>query len=271
MKNQFMLKSIKYAFALVLVLFASSCMVETDELNTIDETIVKIKDKQMNARLVIDPSVLIFNSPSCVDEEQTLTLAGWSGTASLNVQIYDESISAWVTIDNFDGQYMSPQSFLYTFTQVGTHMLRFQVGTSASNGGTEGFIEISAIVEDCGSNEEGCSLSQGYWFAKPEVIWPFDVVIGGKSYTQAEGLAIWNSSNKGGIKDAKKGFLQVAAIKLSGTVLNTDAVWDDVKIVEDWLGTIEKVTGETTDSNKEAKKAAGRIGEWIDDNHCIDE
>jgi len=269
-----MFKSVKFVVALMLILFVSSCSDEIDTLNTIDETNAKINNKQIMARPVpIPPSILIVHSPACVDEEQTFTLSGWLDTASLNVQIYDKTILDWVTIDNFVGQYyVSPQSFFYTFTVVGTHRLRFQVETSASNGGTEGFVEISVIVEDCGSDEEGCALSQGYWFANPKVVWPHDVVIGGKSYTQDEGQAIWNSSNKGGIKDSKKGFLQVAAIKLSGdTVLNTDIVWDDIKIIEDWLETIEKVTSETKDSNKEAKKAAGRIGEWIDAHHCIDE
>ena len=262
MKNQFMLKSIKFALALVLVLFASSCLDETDELNTIDEAIVKIKDKQMNAR-IIPTYDFVFESPTCYDVEQTFKWSGWDGDISLNLEIYDEGISDWLPVYNAT-DVASPHSYLYTFTYAATHLFRYQIGSND-------FVEFSVIAEDCDEEEEGCSLSQGYWFAKPEVIWPFDVVIGGESYTQAEGLAIWNSSNKGGIKDAKKGFLQVAAIKLSGTVLDTDTVWDDVKIVEDWLKDIEKVTAETSDKNKAAKKAAGRIGDWIDANHCIDE
>jgi len=119
--------------------------------------------------------------------------------------------------------------------------------------------------------DEGCSLSQGYWFAKPDVVWPSNVTVGGKSYTRTEGLAIWNSSNKGGISAAKSGFLQVAAIKLSGsTVLPAATVWADVAIVEAYLATLPKLTAANVktynDSNVAA--AAGRIGAWINANHC---
>ena len=120
---------------------------------------------------------------------------------------------------------------------------------------------------------EGCSFSQGYWFAKPNLVWPAPgtVTVGGHVYTQAEGKAIWNTSNAGGIADTKKAFLQVAAIKLSGdNVLPTASVWADVQIVEDWLNSLPKLT--TTNlknwKNKDAAAAAGRIGDWITLYHC---
>lgn len=120
--------------------------------------------------------------------------------------------------------------------------------------------------------DEGCSLSQGFWFASSQAVWPSTgVAVGGKTYTKAEGLAIWNSSNKGGIADAKKGFLQVAAIRLSGnTVLPAATVWADVTIVETWLASLPKLT--TTNlknfSNPDVAAAAGRIGDWINAHHC---
>lgn len=126
--------------------------------------------------------------------------------------------------------------------------------------------------------EEGCSFSQGYWFAKPGLVWPDvngadegNVTIGGHFYTQAEGKAIWTSSNAGGLADTKKAFLQVAAIKLSGdNVLVTATVWADVQIVETWLSTLPKLTPANLKNwkNSDAAAAAGRIGEWINLNHC---
>jgi hypothetical protein len=125
---------------------------------------------------------------------------------------------------------------------------------------------------------EGCSFSQGYWFAKPNLVWPDvngadagNVTIGGHFYTQAEGKAIWNTSNAGGMADTKKAFLQVAAIKLSAdNVLPTASVWADVQIIETWLSTLPKLT--TTNlknwKNKDAADAAGRIGNWIQLYHC---
>ncbi|NCU02489.1 MAG: hypothetical protein GXC73_00755 [Chitinophagaceae bacterium] len=118
---------------------------------------------------------------------------------------------------------------------------------------------------------EGCSFSQGYWFAKPNLVWAGPVTVGGHVYTQAEGKAIWNTSNAGGIPDTKKAFLQVAAIKLSGdNVLAGASVWADVKIVEDWLSTLPKLTTANLKSwkNKAAADAGGRIGTWIDTHHC---
>ncbi len=121
--------------------------------------------------------------------------------------------------------------------------------------------------------ENSCSLSQGYYFAKPNLVWAGTVTIGGYTYTQAEGQAIWNTSNRGGIKDAKKGFLQVAAIKLSGSSVGPSAsVWADVTIVENYLAGLGKLSPiNLPTGNAAAKAAAGRIGEWIDNNHCEDE
>jgi hypothetical protein len=118
---------------------------------------------------------------------------------------------------------------------------------------------------------EGCSFSQGYYFAKPNYVWPGNVTIGGHVYTQAEGKAIWESSNRGGISDAKKAFLQVAAIKLSGSSVGKCAtVWNEVNTAENWLKTLPKLTPDNIKnySNKSVGEAAGRIGSWIDANHC---
>jgi len=135
---------------------------------------------------------------------------------------------------------------------------------------------------------EGCSMSQGYWFAKPGVVWPDvngtdpgQVTIGGKFYTQAEGVAIWNTANAGGISDAKKGFLQVASILLSDDdVFATASVWPDVAIVQNWLATKPKLSANgaggtlkvqpksAANTNSNAGSAAGRIGDWININHC---
>lgn len=122
---------------------------------------------------------------------------------------------------------------------------------------------------------EGCSFSQGYWFAKPNLVWPGNVTIGGYSYTQAEGVAIWNSSNAGGIGTAKKVFLQVAAIKLSGSNVSVSAtVWAQVQIAENWLATLPKLTPANVKSFNsapgaaDAKAAADAISAWITEHHC---
>lgn len=122
---------------------------------------------------------------------------------------------------------------------------------------------------------EGCSYSQGYWFAKPNLVWPGTVTVGGHTYTQAEGKAIWNSSNAGGIGTAKKVFLQVATIKLSGaSVLGGATVWPYVAIGDGWLATLPKLTPtnvknfNNTAGAAEAKAAADAISTWIEGHHC---
>ncbi len=122
---------------------------------------------------------------------------------------------------------------------------------------------------------EGCSFSQGYWFAKPGLVWPGNVTIGGYSYTQAEGVAIWKSSNAGGIGTAKKVFLQAAAIKLSGTnVSPTATVWPYVQAIDAWLTTLPKLTPANVKSFNgspdaaEALAAADAVAAWIEAHHC---
>lgn len=136
---------------------------------------------------------------------------------------------------------------------------------------------------------EGCSWSQGFWFNGQGRVWP-DVngadpgvlTLGGKHYTQAEGLAIWNTSNgRGGLSDAKKSFCQAAAILLSGnSVLPAAIVWEDITTIETWLSTKPKLSADgangtlkvqpksADNTNILSGAAAGNIGGWIQENHC---
>jgi hypothetical protein len=120
---------------------------------------------------------------------------------------------------------------------------------------------------------EGYSYSQGFWFAKPQTIWPGNgtLVLGNKVYTQAEGKAIWDASNKKGLADSKAAFTQAAAIKLSAgldLVSASATVWADVAIVENYLATLNKLTPSYLPTgNADAKAAAGRISAWITAHH----
>ena len=131
----------------------------------------------------------------------------------------------------------------------------------------------------CGGDEvSNCSLSQGYWFAKPNAVWPVGgLTIGGKTYTRAEGVAIWNTSNSKGLLNVKAAFHQASAILLSGaSVSPTATVWADVQIIENYLSTLNKLTptnlpsNSRTGANANAGAAAGRIGQWIQANHCTE-
>ena len=118
---------------------------------------------------------------------------------------------------------------------------------------------------------EGCSMSQGYWFSKPTTPWPeLGITIGNYTYTKAQGLAIWNTSNFGGIKDSKKGFQQVATILLSGqSVHPTATIWADVQLIINWLNTLGKLSPTNLPTgNAAVSAAAGRIGTWVNSHEC---
>lgn len=121
------------------------------------------------------------------------------------------------------------------------------------------------------SSGEGCSLSQGFWFASPVAQWPNGgLTIGGHQYSEVEAKAIWNTSNQLGLPDSKKAFTQLVAIKLSASTIGVNAsVWSDVAIAENYLSGLDKLTPSYLPTgNSAASNSAGAIGAWINANHC---
>lgn len=120
-------------------------------------------------------------------------------------------------------------------------------------------------------SQQGCSLSQGYWFASPVAVWPSSGVnVGGHNYTEAEAKAIWNTSNKRGLPDSKKAFTQLTAIYLStSTITSTATVWSSVATAEAYLSSLGKLSPSYLPTgNLSASTSAGNIGNWINSNHC---
>ena len=118
---------------------------------------------------------------------------------------------------------------------------------------------------------QGCSMSQGYWFASPVANWPSSgVTVGGYTYSETEAKAIWNTSNNHGLPDSKKAFTQVVAIKLSSATIGANAsIWTYVSIAENYLSTLNKLNPNYLPTgNNAASTAAGNIGNWINSNHC---
>ncbi len=121
-----------------------------------------------------------------------------------------------------------------------------------------------------------CAYSQGYYFAAPKV-WPAPgtVTVGGKTYTEAEGKAIWLASPNNSV--SKKAFTQAAAIKLSN-VTGVPSVAAQVAIIDAWLGSLPKLSPSYLPNQSsvdaalygKASDASGWIGDWIEDNHCED-
>jgi len=126
-----------------------------------------------------------------------------------------------------------------------------------------------------------CSLSQGYWFAKPKVNWNPKLELGGYEYSKSDGSSIWKAPNKGGIPTAKQAFTQYAAIMLSAEKYGTigdipSEVQDALDVIEAYFDGKPKLTSSNYNktnifpNNAAVKQAAGFIGDWIDENHCED-
>jgi hypothetical protein len=146
-----------------------------------------------------------------------------------------------------------------------------------------------------------CSLSQGYWFAKPGVTWPVNAVVGGHTYSRAEGLLIWKTGSVGKpnfhSNNARKAFLQLTTLRLSAAADMFDEsqapeLAAAIATVEAYLASVPKLTvtinptnGTSTvvfppnsndgvansNDNFDAGRAAGEIGAWISSHHCQNE
>jgi hypothetical protein len=214
----------------------------------------------------------------CIDQRSTGSLP-WAG-ASVTATSGSTTLSG-TTDGSGNVSFSNVVDGVYTVTVSGTDGSGNSVSSSQTITitGPSGLSSLSYAFDTTTNGACGtipaCSLSQGYWFAKPQAVWPNNgtVTIGGKVYTQAEGKAIWNSTNKGGILNAKKAFTQAAAIKLSN-VLPSASVWADVAIIDAYFASIPKISASSippnskTGLNAQAGAAAGRIGDWINANHC---
>ena len=91
-------------------------------------------------------------------------------------------------------------------------------------------------------------------------------MVGGQTYTQEEGIALWNTYSKNLIL----GFTQVAALKFSGTANNKDAQLNHaVSTIETWLASqVKLTTASVPEMPTNVATAAGFIGKWIEEHHC---
>lgn len=154
----------------------------------------------------------------------------------------------------------------------------YKSGNNTSCGKT--CFEGISCVRDNPRPPQGCSFSQGFWFAKPiseANAWPDDFMMGGKSYTQAEGKALFFVS---GNNELKRAFTQAATIKLSiatGYLTDPSGIIAAVNNVETVLSGLPKLTpanigsvnkGLTAATRKSLSNWAGAIGKYVDANHC---
>jgi hypothetical protein len=110
------------------------------------------------------------------------------------------------------------------------------------------------------TDEVYCAYSQGYWFAKPDVVWPYDVVVGGWTFTKEQGKKLFWPANT----NTKRAFTQYAAIYLSGTTVSLfPELQANMMLIEDYFANDYPAL-----ASKLVNRAAGFIGDWIDQNQC---
>jgi hypothetical protein len=115
------------------------------------------------------------------------------------------------------------------------------------------------------AEDEGCSMSMGYYFNSPVSEWT-SVTVG--NYTI-------NYEDRGNYSaSTHHALMQAATIILSSaTVAETASVWADVAVVEAWYtgnSTHPKGGKTATAAEKAVNNAGGNIGNWVDANHCED-
>lgn len=126
-----------------------------------------------------------------------------------------------------------------------------------------------------------CYLGQGYWFGGGKHTWADlngtaagNVTIGGFNYTQQQAQDIWKSSNSGGKKDAKKAFILVASVLLSGNNVPTyTGMSTDLATVQSWLSSLGQLTATNISSTKmpaNVKAAYSRLNDWLENHECDD-
>lgn len=180
------------------------------------------------------------------------------------------SSNSWVLILKFDRGYE-------TFSTAAGWI---KAGTSCSQG---------VIIAPGCPIEEYCSFSQGFFFANGSVnngaqlLWTNGVTIGGVNYSQAQGNMAWDIDHGPGGDQTMNAFFQLAAVRLSGIESQVAA---DVAIIDTYFtginifANLATTTGMNSYSyfnlpatsnmvtKAQAIAAGGRIGSYIDANHC---
>ncbi|NLM92919.1 MAG: T9SS type A sorting domain-containing protein, partial [Bacteroidales bacterium] len=104
-----------------------------------------------------------------------------------------------------------------------------------------------------------CAYSHGYWFANKDIVWPFDLVIGGKTFTQKEGQKFWPPNTP-----AKRAFTRFAAVTLSEVLVSEfPELQAAMQVIDHYFATTYP-----RNPSGNVNKAAGYLEKWIDQNNC---
>jgi hypothetical protein len=129
---------------------------------------------------------------------------------------------------------------------------------------------FNACETPCQPEGEGCGYRRPYWF-NGQNTWPGgQVTVGGHTYTEQEGLALWADYAGGNVSESAYVFFQLVSIELSGNSVGSGAsILGDVQTGESWLSSLPKLTpGSSYTGNQAAYDAASNIENWLDEHDC---
>lgn len=131
--------------------------------------------------------------------------------------------------------------------------------------------------------EDRCSYSQGYFFANGATnngasdLWANGLIIGGISYTQAEGMNLWDLNNGEGKDTTLNAFFQLGAVRLSNAEAEVaayatiiDAYFNGINVTNAFVNGSFILPAEAEGyTKKQVKDAGSAIGTYIDAHHCL--
>ena len=221
-------------------------------------------------------------------------------SATYNDINYATVNGAPAVFDNTEGQgtNCSPQSLTSNFVKIGlpaasswTIVIKYDRGYEQATG-ANAWIKAGTTCSKTTLSAPGCpitnrcSFSQGYFFAKGSFkngasdLWQNGLTVGGINYTQEEGTTFWDNNKGPGKDDVLRAFFQLGAVRLSGAESGIasdaaliDAYFSGINVVSAYNSTTKEWTFPTMNNDileVDASLAAGRIGAFVDANHCSD-
>lgn len=151
MKNQFTSRIVKFTFAFMFILIASSCSEDNDAMDAaaLAQENSEIAAKGAKVSATVTES---FNSPTngvCAGVAADFCFTAAVGT---NLQVQQLIAGEWVQVYQISQSTLVNTCFPLTFATEGTYQLRYKIGSG-------GFTQVAVNVIDC---SEGCEESFSY-------------------------------------------------------------------------------------------------------------
>lgn len=154
MKNQITSKILKFAFAFMFILIASSCSEDNDAMDAAalaqDQINSEISAKGARLSTLAAVSPMVFTEPACVGVPHSFTINNTQTGPSNGINIqYEASPGVWLQLYQIAQASTTPTNFTFTFTAAGTYAIRYKMD------GSGGFVSGGSItVTNCSSCDD---------------------------------------------------------------------------------------------------------------------